>query len=294
MGFKEQMDKLKENWFIILLVIIGFVLLVFMTGGGANVGMQRLNYANDSTMMDYSPAASYGGSYDNYKSSTSDFAPEVEERKIVKNANLSLEIKWKEFKDVSLKINSIANTSDSYILSENITSRKSGSKDIYTGNYTIKVESSKLDDLLNQLKEVGKVTSFNQSGNDITGNFTKTSLEIELEKDRLDRYLEIYQTTNEDGKIQLIDKIFNQEKRIKYLEDSLKNMDQRVEYSTISLTVREKYNYANIVLVKLSDLLKVLVGSVNTVLKILFAIIPFIIFIYLIVLGVRVSRKKKK
>jgi hypothetical protein len=91
-------------------------------------------------------------------------------------------------------------------------------------------------------------------------------------------------------KIELNDRIFNQERTIKYLEDSLKNMDQRVDYSTINLNISEKYSYSNIALVKLSDLVRSFVNSVNALLKFLFVIIPFAIVGWIIYL---VSRNKK-
>lgn len=295
MSFKEQIDKLKSNWLLIVLGLIIFVILFSITQMSVgSVGYQSRNLgASEKVAMDYDMelSQSLGGGVSS--SRTDDFSPDVEERKIIKNTNLKLNIKRGEFENTNSRIKAISNTSDSFILSENITSRKSGSKELFTGRYTIKVDSTKLEDMTSQLKDLGKVTYLNQSGNDITGNYTKTSLEIELEKERLKRYQEIYDSTNEDGKLRLIDRIFNQERRIKYLEDSLKNMDQRVEYSTISLTVTETYNYANIVLVRFSDLVRTFVNNVNNVLKFIFGVVPYAVAVYLIYLFTRLFKRRK-
>jgi hypothetical protein len=296
MSFKEQLQKLKENWLLIVLGLIILFALFSVVGGGINL---NAGYSRDSameySMYDRSPQK--GGMYNTNQynqTQTGDFSPEIEIRQIVKNLNLRLETKVGKFDEIDTRIKSIANTSNSYILLENTTSRKSGSKNIYTGNYTIKVDSTKLDDMVLQLKDLGTVISLNQSATDVTGSYTKTEVEIEIEKDRLKRYLEIYETTNEDGKLKLIDKIFNQERRIKYLEDSLKNLDQRVEYSTITLTVFEKYNYSNIVFVKFSELVRTLVNGINTVLKIIFGVIPYAVFAYLIYLFTRLFKRRKR
>ncbi len=295
MSFKEQVDKLKNNWLMIVLIIV-VLLLVLTFSGSANYNTRALYSSqvaggySESAMMDYDVRTSYTQP----SSQGTDFAPEVELRKIVKNANLRLELKLGTFHETDSKIKSIANTSNSYILSENISSRKSGSKNVYTGNYVIKVESTKLDAMVNQLKDLGDVTSIYSGATDVTGNYTSTEIELEAERNRLNRYLELYNSSDEDGKIKMINSIFNHERRIKYLEDSLRNIDQRVEYSTISLSVSEKYNFANIVFVKFSDLIRTFVNSFNSVLKIIFGVVPYLLLLYLIVLGFRLFRRKKK
>ncbi len=297
MSFKEQLQKLKENWLLIVLGLLILVVLFSFVGGGINLkaGNSRDSAMYGNLMYDMPAQQSRMYSTDPYsQKQTSDFSPEVEVRKITKSLNLRLETNVGKFNEIDVRIKSIANTSNSYILSENTTSRKSGSRNIYTGNYTIKVDSIKLDDMVLQLKDLGTVISLNQSATDVTGSYTRTEVEIKIEKDRLKRYLDIYETANEDGKLKLIDRIFDQERRIKYLEDSLKNIDQRVEYSTITLTVFEKYNYSNIVFVKFSDLVRTLVNGINNVLKIVFGVIPYAIFAYLIYLFTKLFRRRKK
>lgn len=59
------------------------------------------------------------------------------------------------------------------------------------------------------------------------------------------------EATSIQDKLTLNDRIFDQERRIKYLTDSINNMDQRIEYSTVYISLTEKKSeYINIVFVK--------------------------------------------
>jgi hypothetical protein len=289
MGFKDQLTKLKDNWLLIaLVVVVLFIVSGLFSGSGTRYAMDSLqsnSYSKSAGMYDsYAPQSMYnmGGS---------DFAPEVEDRMITKNSSLSLEVKGGEFKLADSKVKSIVSSSDSIVLNESLNTRKNGNKEEFYASYSIKVESSKLDSVVSQLREIGKVTYFTENANDITGSYTNREIELEVERERLLRYQEMYNSAEKiSDKIELNDRIFNQERTIKYLEDSLKNMDQRVDYSTINLNISEKYSYSNIALVKLSDLVRSFVNSVNALLKFLFVIIPFAIVGWIIYL---VSRNKK-
>jgi len=165
-----------------------------------------------------------------------------------------------------------------------------------SGSYTIKVESEKLDSIINQLKSLGEIDSFTSYKTDITEQYDNLEIELNSENNKLKRLKELYDSNYAllENKIELIEKIFNQERRIKYLEESLENKDKIVEYSTINLSVSEYSNYVSIIFVKFTDLLKTIVGSINVLLHIIFAVVPFIIFIWLIVIIVKLFKKKRK
>jgi hypothetical protein len=261
-----------------------------LSNGNSYSSMNSLAMGQNAMYGDSMNYKSMGVSYD--RGYSNEFAPEVEERMIVKNANLSVEVKYKTFIDAENKLHNIISSTDSYLLNENTNSRKNGSKSIYSGTYSIKVESNKLDSVVSQLKEIGTVTSIYLGQDDITGTYVNKEINLQLEKDRLTRYQKIYdESGNMNDKLTLTDRIFNQERTIKYLEDSLKSMDQRVEYSTISLNITEKYSYSNVVFVKISDLVRSLVNSINTLLKIIFVLLPFAFVGWIIYL---VTKKRKR
>jgi hypothetical protein len=289
---KKQLMKLKENWLIIVLVL---VLFAFFSGSSSvlnNLTRSVGNYAQSEMMYD-SVSSSKNMAY--YPSTTGDFAPEAEERKIVKTTSMSTEVDRGDFKNSEAKLKNIVISSDSFILSENVNSYGYKRTSYQTGSYQIKVEEGKYDSVIMQLKEIGEIKSFNENAQDVTGSYTNIEINLQVEKERLMRYLDMYaEATEINDKINLNDRIFNQERTIRYLEDSLKNIDKRIEYSTIYLTLtEERSNYANIVVVKFSELIRGLVGSFNNLIQLVFVLIPWAIAVLIIGWIVKLVKRKK-
>jgi hypothetical protein len=288
---KDQFDKIKDNWLIVLLVVL---VLLFTLGGNlsyniANIGTSSLSRISAPGMaMD----AAESGYYPPYPGS-GNFAPEVEERKIVKTASLAAEVERGMFKDAESKLLDIVSSSGSILLNQN--SQGEDKKSYYTGHYTIKVDTTKYDSVVSKLKAIGKVTSFSESQSDVTGSYQDINIELEAEKQRLSRYQKLFDETKDiEQKIQLADRIFNQERTIKYLEDSLKNMDKRIDYSTVTITINEKSSeYTNIIFVKFSELIRGFVQNLNALLKFVFGLVPWIAALLIVYLLVRVVRKRR-
>jgi hypothetical protein len=294
MGFKDQLIKIKDNWFIVVLVLI---LVVFVVGSGSigSMSLSKLSGSAQSSGYNSYDSLSNGAYRSSGIGGSADFAPQVQERKIVKSTSLSSEVERGTFKNAEDKLNNIVKSSDSFLLSSS--SGKSGTDDkgYFSGSYSIKVDTAKYDSVIAQLKEIGKVTYFNENAIDITGSYTNTNIEIAAEKEKLRRYNELYGglSTSTSDKVDLVDKIFNEERTIKYLEDSIANMDQRVEYSTIQVTLTEKRsNYADVALAKFSALVKSLVASFNGLLYFLFVIAPWVVLGLIIWLIARTVKRK--
>lgn len=219
-----------------------------------------------------------------YPTPSADFAPDVLERKIVKTTSIATEVDRGSFKDAENKVLSIVTSSESILLNQNANKIGKDKKSYFTGRYTIKVDTTKYDSVVSQLKGIGEVTSFNERQDDVTGRFEDINIELEAEKEKLARFQQLFDEAEVvEFKIQLTDRIFNQERRIKYLEDSLENIDLRVEYSTITLTLNEeRSDYANIVFVKFSELVQRLVSSFNSLLKLLFYLVPWVIGFFIV------------
>jgi len=290
MSLKEQFESLKNNWLILILgvVVIGAMMLLPSISRGVNYSS---NYAMDT-------AQSYGGGYESYSkalyNNSTNFSPDVINRKIVKTSNLGIETKIGKFQETDSRLRDIVKSSNSIILNEDIFSRKNNSKEIFTGSYTIKVENTKLENFTNQLKTLGKVVSFNQGTDDVTGEYTNVNIELQVERERLERFQEMYEEAEEiTDKIELNDRIFNQERTIKYLEDAVKDVDQRVDYSTIYLTVNERSDYLGIAFVKLSDLLRSFMGSLNSLVRLIVVILPWALIAGIIYAVSKLTKKQE-
>ena len=294
MTIKDQLNKVKENWLILAVVV---VLFLFMSGGNL-FSIKSLGGGMDSVMKEsamYAPSVDLAYSRGGIYPVNGDFAPETEERKITKTASMTNEVERGDFWDAESKLEAIIKSSDSYLLNQNVNKYGTNRKSYYQGSYQIKVDTEKYDSIIGQLKNIGEVKSFNENTVDITGAYTKTETEIEVEKARLKRYEEMYDEAKDvSDKIELNDRIFNQERTIKYMEDSLKNMDQRIDYSTVYVTITEKQSeYYNIALVKISEIVKSIVISFNSLIKTLFIILPWAIALWVIRVIFKAVKKKK-
>jgi len=83
-----------------------------------------------------------------------------------------------------------------------------------------------------------------------------------------------------------------QERTVKYLEDRLSRLDEQIAYSTININLVGTSDYVNISFFKFSELVKTIVNSINSLFFILFAVLPYAIAVYLIILLIRLKKKK--
>lgn len=277
MAFKDQINKLKDNWLLIALLIV----VMAVMSGGLNLFSASLNYK----MMDgggYAETAamaydSVGVARSYYPGYNDDFAPEVEERVITKTSSLSTEIERGKYKSSEAVLRSIVGAADGFILNENVNQYDEGWKSYYSGYYTIKVPTDDYESVLSQLKEIGEVTSFSENADDVTGRYTDLNTQLETEMARLERYEQMYEDADDvEDKLELTDRIFNQERTIRYLEDAIDSIDKRVDYSQVYFRMNEKRSeYADIAFVKLSNLIKSFVNSTSSLLRFIFAVLPW-------------------
>ncbi|PIZ51149.1 hypothetical protein COY27_04575 [Candidatus Woesearchaeota archaeon CG_4_10_14_0_2_um_filter_33_13] len=293
MTFKEQLQTVKKNWLILIIVLLILLVPIFSNNqfssfSGFNSGGM---YASDNFVAESAMMAKGVPSY----ISNEGFAPQVEDRKITKSSSLSSETKRGEFKDTESKLKSIVSAADGFLLNENVNLYGEGRTAYFYGNYQIKVATNKYDLVLSQLNELGKVTSFNENSVDITASYYNIKTELQAEQSRLDKYQEMYQEVKDiSEKITLTDKIFDQERTVKYLQEAMQNKDLQVDYSTVYVTLTEEQSgYVGIAMVKFSELIRTIVNSFNNLLSLIFWALPWAILILVVWFGVKVVRKRK-
>ena len=280
MGIKEQLKTLKGNWLLILLLIV--VVLVVNNwnspisafsklgseslGGTSSIGGGA--YLRDTGIM----PPIYGGG---------EFAPDVKDRLITKTASLTSEVERGDFWSKEREFKQIISNNEGFILSENVNEQGQEDYNYLVGSYYIKIDSSKYREVLDSLKDIGEVTSVNEQVSDITGGYTNTRIELEAEKARLERFKELLASaTRVEDKITITNTIFEQERTIKYLEQSLESQGEQVSYATIWFTMQEEQSdFAGIVIVTFGQLVSSFVQSINTLLRWIFVLVPYIIVI---------------
>ncbi len=297
MTLKDQWKKIKDNWLIIVVVLLiaGF----FYAGDDllSTARFESYGYDYEEPLGIATESLGYGSSRmmkSGFYPGSDDFSPEVEDRKITKTASLSTEVEFGQFQEGEQQLKAIVSSTDSFLLDENINKYDLGRKSYYSGSYNLKVDVRKYDQVVASLQQIGEVQSFSEYAQDITGKYTNLQTELEAERARLQRYNQMLAEAELIAdKIELNDRIFDQERTIKYLEDSLKNQDQRVEYATIQVQMTEKQSeFSSLAFVSFGQLITNLVSSSSNLLELLFSVLPWAVVIALIWIGVRWVRRR--
>ena len=276
MSFTDQLKKLKENWLLILLVVLALLFSSIISP------LSKVTSFGDSYDQSYaSSVPSFGTGKMAMQRATyiqeENFAPDTTDRKITTTISLTAQIEMGEFADKTADVKKVIAENKGLILSQDENKYGEGRRTTRSASYTLKVPVDKAGSLIASLKYLGEVQSFSENQQDITGVYQNNEIELGVERERLLRYEKMFaEAAIISDKIELNDRIFNQERTIKYLEDALKNKDLQVQYTTIYFNLQEKPStYIDVVLVKFSDLVRKLVDSMNSLLGLLFWVLPW-------------------
>ncbi|MFT4310832.1 MAG: DUF4349 domain-containing protein [Candidatus Woesearchaeota archaeon] len=278
MSLQKQWQTIKENWII---VVLGILLLVVLSGGNAfNIFSNTSSslQAIDSMYMEstgFAPAR--GMMYD------SGFAPEVQERVLTKQAQIRTQVEHGDFDEAYTAIDTIIQ--DYIVTSQTVYTQGEDWRATRHAVMSVRVPTTQYDTLIRSLQAIGTMVRFEEQVQDITAQSVDLDTRLAAEQQRLERYQALLESaTQSREKMDITDRIFNQEQQIAWLQRSVEQLEQRVDYSTVHITLQEKRNtYDTLALVKLSDLVKNFVGSVNTLLNLLVIIIPWALVVGIIV-----------
>ena len=79
---------------------------------------------------------------------------------------------------------------------------------------------------------------------------------------------------------------------MKLLEEAIENMDLRVDYSTVNLRlVEERPLFADVEFVEFKDLSKSFVDSLNSLITLLFVIVPWLIALIILRIVYKLTKK---
>ena len=165
------------------------------------------------------------------------------QRKIIRNANISIEVDdfYKQYGNIQAMIGGIGyvqeiNTSRQYY------NYKDEQKSRIVGNITIRVDAKQFDSIVNGVKGLGEITDDRIYSNDITDQFFDTEGRLKILKIEYE-FLEEYMISLKDP-----DSIFKTRMRmtdlqteIERLSGTLNKWSDLVELSTIYIQMTEKY-----------------------------------------------------
>lgn len=165
------------------------------------------------------------------------------DRKIIFNAFLSLEVE-----DFDTKVNMIKslvqNTGTGYLQSSDIRAAKiSSNPEKYRkeGTLVLRVAQSKFHSILNEIEKMGTVTNNRIGTEEITDQYFDTKYRVQMfeaERERVMEYLK--KASDLNTMLQLERKLSEITYEIERLKGTLRKWDNLVEFSTITIDIREK------------------------------------------------------
>lgn len=196
--------------------------------------------SHDNVTMDSSPGFDGGPPAAEPKEESSVDYDSFEPEKVITTVHLDFETM--EFDKTILDLNSLVEKHKAYIENSNISHY---SKYKY-GDFAIRVPKENLNNFRSELKGIGNIISENTNKEDVTKVYRDTNSRLNMITVKEGRILELLEKADKIEDIiqlenQLSETIFEKEN----LKASLLTLDDKVDYSTIYLGIREVEKYRN-------------------------------------------------
>jgi len=269
--------------------VLGVILIVSALGAVFNTNFNTYDYNphaerfNGLTSSLFAEDASYSVGGETGKSLT-------EADKIITSNRLAIETK--NINKTLTEIETLVETYKGKIINKDV-----NLGDAQYGYISVKIPSDKGGDFVDDVNKKFNVSSYSTDVSDVTETYVSTERDIE----ELQRKIELYRQlekqtpiTNIDTRISIIDKISNLERQILYLKEKLNNIDNRVEYRdvTISLSAPQRLqgerNYWHNTM---QMIISTFQGSLRAVIVIVVIALPFAILIGIPIL---IAKNRKK
>lgn len=231
------------------------------------------------------------------------------DRKLIKN--VSLEVETKEYDSLMQTVEQQVNAFNGYI--ENMDSYNdsnySGRKNTRYANLTIRIPQEKLSQFLGSVSEVCNVIRRNDSVNDVTLTYVDTASRrdsLKVQQERLLAMLE--QCVTLEDMLTLEERLTDVRYQLESLERQLRSMDNKVSYSTVSLSITEVQELTPVIVEEPTNWERIRDGFNKTLDDVINGFVEFgiwfivklpvlivwVVFILIAFLILKVIRKKRK
>ncbi|WP_250253173.1 DUF4349 domain-containing protein [Chryseobacterium sp. Marseille-Q3244] len=219
-------------------ILLPLLFIAFISCSKSNADKHSVNAALTEIIMEDEaprPPSSLSEKLlpDNKSSTSAEIKTDTISRKIIKNGNMRIQVG--EIKKAQTLVNDILKKNNAYIQKEEFQNTDMNE----TMNLTIRVPHKNFDALINSFSDgVGSVLSKNISSDDVTEEYTDVSIKLANKKIYLEKYrdmLKSAKTTKDMLEIQ--EKIRVLEDEIDVAEGRLRFIDDRVNYSTLNLSL---------------------------------------------------------
>lgn len=159
-------------------------------------------------------------------------------RKLIKNVYINAETK--NFEETITNIEEEVNKYNGIIDSRSQNNGGKYNNFSRNNHFTIRIPSESLDDFINTVKNEINVTSMSDDVVDVTDNYQYTLRRQQTLINELDKLNELLKkATNVSDVVTIEEKIGDINLELQTIENSLKNLDKRIDYSTVNLDINE-------------------------------------------------------
>lgn len=212
-------------------------------GGGAyeamNLAGSTAAYGNGMQLKSRGMTIEESGEVPLYEDSddTDAETPDLsQDKKIVRTA--SIDITTNDFDQALEQIRNICGLYKGWTSQSSVTTTSSGLK---RANIAVRIPSESLDLFLEGTAGIGRVTSQSETAEDVTENYRDTQTRLRTQQMLLERLQSLVTTTTKlSDLLALEDQIADKQYEIDRLTTSLRRTDKAVDYSSVSITLREE------------------------------------------------------
>ncbi|TDX52678.1 DUF4349 domain-containing protein [Orenia marismortui] len=205
------------------------------------------------------------------------------ERKIIKNANLRLELK--DLSNISKKVNQIIKSHQGFIANSHKWNGHNNQK-IY--NFTLRIPENKFETALVELSDLGKLVEEELNSRDITKEYIDLEARLKNFKAQEKRYLDLLNQAKNVKDILEIERELNRVRtNIEQMEGTLKYYDNQINLATIRLKVSQPEpiidNNSNWgILNSFKESLRNFIHNINLIIILVGGLIPWLLILSII------------
>lgn len=159
-----------------------------------------------------------------------------DKRMIIRSGTMSVEVD--KYDDSEARIKQIVNSVNGYLTNSTSTLNANGKKQ---GTITIRVASSKFDELIGELSKTGKVMNQNISGKDVTEEYMDADARMKTQKELEARLLKLLaeKTASLTSVVEVEQKLAGVRENIERTEGRIRYLKDQASYSTIAVSIYE-------------------------------------------------------
>ena len=222
------------------------------------------------------------------------------EKKIIRTAGMT--IKTQRYDEALASLESTCLGQGGWIESTNEnTNAYSGLRTAYL---SLRVPQEALDSFLEGTEGLGRITSRNESAQDVTASYQDTQTRLNTQLALMERLQAlITESADLSDLLALESQIADTQYQIDTLQTSLNRTDRQVSYSTVSITLQEEkapeltdtsVSFGDRLVSAVQLGLESLVGFLGDVVVFLVAALPFMVIVVVVVIAIKLIKRRKK